>query len=888
MHHTPRCLAFVVALAAAAFLSPARLRADSYTWRNVAIGGGGFVTGVVFHPTARDLVYARTDVGGAYRWNAATQSWIALNDDIGGLNNEFMNQGVLSLALDPANPRRVYLATGQYTQWWAPNANILISANQGQTWTRVALPFKLGGNEDGRSNGERFQVDPNQPRILLLGTNADGLWRSADYARTWRKVDSFPEASVTFVLFDRGSAGFGRPSGTIYAGVKPAAAGAASLYRSTDAGASWQAVPGQPTGLIPHHAGLGYAAQPILYLAYSDAVGPNGVSTGAVWKLNTVTGQWTAITPPAGQGGFGGLSVDAAHPETLVVTTMDRWWPRDELYRSTNGGASWTTVFDNALWSNASAPWSIARNPHWVGDVDIDPMNPDRVIFITGYGLWASEDLTKADAGQVTHWKFLNDDLEETVPLALASPTSGTFHLVSSLGDIGGFRHRYLLGTPPLVDYFAPYRGTTRSIAVAELDATRLARTVGDGTRGQFSTNSGGNWTYFLASAPGATSNGEGYIALSADGGRLLWVPERSAPAWSGDHGATWTPSTGAPPVSSSYTHRPVADRVNPAKFYLYDGPNGRVYRSEDGGVSFAAAGTAPAWADVMEAAPGWEGHLWLPASGGGLQRSVDGGDHFAPVSSVQEAYKIGFGKAAPSHAYPAVYLWGKVDDKVGFYRSDDEGGTWKRINDAQHQYGYINQMVGDPRVFGRVFLATSGRGIVYGQPAGLVTDHEEPDPNDPVYNAPPEYPIYTDFKEAPWDIWNWGVTADFSLTNTSPVHAGNYSIRAPFSESWGAIYLTRSAFSTAGLTNLKLWVHGGSTGGQGVSVTVVQGSTWLPAYHIPKGLLQANTWNQVVIPLSALQAANIDNVVAIAIGVYDFDYASPTPEFYLDDIVLE
>src|ERR1039458_5516116 len=49
---------------------------SSYVWRNVTMGGGGFVTGIIFHPTAKNLMYARTDVGGAYRWEDAAQKWI--------------------------------------------------------------------------------------------------------------------------------------------------------------------------------------------------------------------------------------------------------------------------------------------------------------------------------------------------------------------------------------------------------------------------------------------------------------------------------------------------------------------------------------------------------------------------------------------------------------------------------------------------------------------------------------------------------------------------------------------------------------------------------------------------------------------------------------------
>jgi hypothetical protein len=54
MHRKPAQLV-AAALAAAT---------DSYTWRNVPIGGGGFVRGIVFHQTEPNLIYARTDRAG--------------------------------------------------------------------------------------------------------------------------------------------------------------------------------------------------------------------------------------------------------------------------------------------------------------------------------------------------------------------------------------------------------------------------------------------------------------------------------------------------------------------------------------------------------------------------------------------------------------------------------------------------------------------------------------------------------------------------------------------------------------------------------------------------------------------------------------------------------
>lgn len=148
-----------------------RATAEEYAWRNVAIGGGGYVTGIEFHPAVKGLAYARTDVGGAYRRDSAGGPWIALNDSLGGLDSEFMQLGVLSLALDPSDASRVYLACGQYTAWWAPAGRFMSSSDRGATWTNIELPFKLGGNQSGRGTGERLAVDPHDGARLFLGTS---------------------------------------------------------------------------------------------------------------------------------------------------------------------------------------------------------------------------------------------------------------------------------------------------------------------------------------------------------------------------------------------------------------------------------------------------------------------------------------------------------------------------------------------------------------------------------------------------------------------------------------------------------------------------------------------------------------------------------------------
>ena len=86
------------------------MRAERYAWKNVQWGGGGFVTGIVAHPSEPNLLYIRTDVGGCYRWDAAGERWIPLLD---WLPHSMQNlYGGESIAIDPSNPRNVYFAGG--------------------------------------------------------------------------------------------------------------------------------------------------------------------------------------------------------------------------------------------------------------------------------------------------------------------------------------------------------------------------------------------------------------------------------------------------------------------------------------------------------------------------------------------------------------------------------------------------------------------------------------------------------------------------------------------------------------------------------------------------------------------------------------------------------
>ncbi|HEV8246537.1 MAG TPA: xyloglucanase, partial [Polyangiaceae bacterium] len=100
------------------------------------------------------------------------------------------------------------------------------------------------------------------------------------------------------------------------------------------------------------------------------------------------------------------------------------------------------------------------------------------------------------------------------------------------------------------------------------------------------------------------------------------------------------------------------------------------------------------------------------------LYRSRDSGRSFNALGTVEESHALGFGRARTGQSYPSLYLIGKVNGVAGFFRSDDVGKTWVRINDDKHQFGFAGIISGDPRLFGRVYVGTGGRGVLYGDPA--------------------------------------------------------------------------------------------------------------------------------------------------------------------------
>lgn len=696
--------------------------AESYKWSNVAIGGGGYVTGMVYSEAEENLIYARTDIGGAYRWVEDEQRWVAITDHLGA--DDWNLIGIESIAADPVEAGRVYAMCGTYM---GTHGAILSSEDYGDTWTRVDMSFDCGANNQGRGTGERLAVNPKKNSVIYAGTRNAGLWRSEDYGKTWNEVTSFPskgnyyqescQIGIMWVEFDP-------TSDDIYAGV--ANTDGTCIYRSSDDGATWEALPANLPGMFPLHAD--FSSDGTLYLCYANSAGPNSQETnnqGAVCKFDGES--FTEITPELDDGRYGafsGVSVDANDPDTVVVSTMYYWSdPGDNLYRTTDGGETWVGLFDTKTGDKgytmevSQADWLTwgrdeAKVGWWTTDCSINPFNSDEVMYGTGATIFCTENMTDIGTGTPVRIAFAAYGLEETAVFEVASPLyeEGEPQLYSIMGDLTGFSHLDVTVGPDDAHFMGSSSGGNPvHLSVAAQNANIAVYTIQDRRNPIWTTSDGGATWEPVSAAEGGVEGGK--VAVAADGSCFIWTPGNTGNAsiyrYNFEKGK-WFYVKGLG-IGATVA----ADTVNPDLFYAVYG--GQFYVSTDGGVNFESTGQLVSDNCTVQAALGKEGHVWL-CSGSLVMYSEDSGQSFTTIKDIQFDC-IGFGAPKSEGDYPVVYAMGEAGGQgSGIYRSTDQGTTWTRINDDQHLFGNLTHFIsGDGRVYGRVYFATNGRGIVMG-----------------------------------------------------------------------------------------------------------------------------------------------------------------------------
>lgn len=144
-------------------------------------------------------------------------------------------------------------------------------------------------------------------------------------------------------------------------------------------------------------------------------------------------------------------------PGTIMVATLNQWWPDGNIFRSLDGGATWTTLWewmgyptlaryfgiDNSLTPYLGGPLGnqdvSLKLVGWMMEaLVIDPFDSNHWLYGTGATVNGGHDLLSWDSIHNVTIKSLAAGIEETAALGLISPPAGTAHLLSVVGDIGG------------------------------------------------------------------------------------------------------------------------------------------------------------------------------------------------------------------------------------------------------------------------------------------------------------------------------------------------------------------------------------------------------------------------------------------------------------------
>ncbi len=195
---------------------------EEWDYRSLALPSGQAVRSLAFAPSQPGIAYAGVGAfftpsyfddmiagGGIYRTDDGGRRWSPAVDDLAAAAH------VSGLAVDPFDPDRVFAAT--------VNQGLLRSEDAGAGWKTVSSRNDIAVYA--------VAIHPTDPGIVLSGSR--GIFRSVDGGETFERISAgiAPESAFVDFVFDP------EHSDIVYA-----ADIGSGVYRSDDAGLSWQAI----------------------------------------------------------------------------------------------------------------------------------------------------------------------------------------------------------------------------------------------------------------------------------------------------------------------------------------------------------------------------------------------------------------------------------------------------------------------------------------------------------------------------------------------------------------------------------------------------------------------------------------------------------------------
>lgn len=567
----------------------------------------------------------------------------------------FSGADLRSIAIDPTDPSSL-LVWGPDSQW--------LSADAGASWTSTWT----GATPVG--------FDPTDPSFVYATVNGNITRCTPDHT-SCSVVDSPSPAQQLFVT----------PSGRIWA------AESSDLVYSDDQGATWTSdTNGLPDTLTGYQVATLQGAPSGDGVAYLALNPPSQGVPPSFYRLNPQTGVWVQMSEPDLYG-IGGVRISPADSDVLFAATAVA------LYRSDDGGASWTTLMGalhdpvqpSAFTIAPSDPqtlylaldggvskstdgaqtWSAASTVFqgdMVYDLAVDPQDPSTVYAATAAGAFVSTDGAQtwapANTGISSDGFVLATASDPADPNIVYAGTQGGFWRSSDGGATWQYSESGLAANSTRVN----------SITVDPTDPSTVY--IHSFWTGYFVSHDAG-LTWAALSAPIGDSDAP--VVVDPTNSQHLVIAGGYGMEDSTDGGQTFTDhviccNTSSDNGLQNFT-RVALDPTDPST--VYAGGRDGVWRSLDGGLHWARilytgdpAGNSGD-AQIMAVDPEQPNTIYYARKWQDLWISNDGGETWRDIPA-QSLSLVLDSSTTPTTAYLTQSMGG-----LDTLRSTDQGMTW-------------------------------------------------------------------------------------------------------------------------------------------------------------------------------------------------------------------
>ncbi|MEQ9466835.1 MAG: PKD domain-containing protein [Ekhidna sp.] len=359
-----------------------------YSWQNGTNGynpGIGRVNSIDIHPTDPDILFVGTAGGGLWKSETGGNSWTTLSE-------EFPILGVTDFFIDPADPDKMYVLTGDAYGADTYSHGVFKSTDGGVSWANNSN-FSPQATDFRRMY--RMIVDPNDSDILLIA-GTSGIWKSEDGAESWTMVRS---GSFTDIEFKPGN------SSVVYASTS-----SSSIFNlSQDGGDTWSNVstPIQNSGRTA--IGVSPDNPAYVYILASSSNSLFGgvyrsTDSGQTFSLQSDSPNIFGYDPEAaddrGQGWYDlAIAVNPDDVDDIYVSGIHIWNSKD-------GGESWQDGNDYQILNFWVYNPSNTNNYVHADNHTLDFLNGELYAGCDG-GIWKSSNLGQS-------WEDLSEGLNNT------------------------------------------------------------------------------------------------------------------------------------------------------------------------------------------------------------------------------------------------------------------------------------------------------------------------------------------------------------------------------------------------------------------------------------------------------------------------------------------